>query len=242
MLLPSEIFVCDRPLIISPASNEKPPMKSHLITSLLVLALSFTVASAATVSITVNSNNGPCYTTSTGALLAPGSVIRVGYFDLSNPVVLSMLQTSNDYAMINSMFTPLAEGVTNAGSILQTGAPGNNIVINDSFSNIGHVFGQITGIDSTYLPTGVDLSVWVFNSATPTNATEWGIFSASTGWEFPAALGSQTLATLEVDTYVRGSFDNTNQHIQLSPVSVVPEPSSLLLLLSVAIVARRRRR
>lgn len=209
---------------------------------LTMMFLSATASMGATVSITVNSNNEPCYTTSTGAFLDAGSVIRVGYFNLANPSVLSTLQTSNDYATIDALFTPLAEGRANGGSILETGATGNDIVINNSFGNTGHVFGQITGIDSTYFATGTQLSVWVFNSATPTSATEWGIFTSSTGWNFPAALGSEALSTLEVTDYIRGSFDNTNQHLQLSSVSVVPEPGSLLLLLGVSMFVQSRRR
>ncbi|MBL9146848.1 MAG: PEP-CTERM sorting domain-containing protein [Verrucomicrobiaceae bacterium] len=208
--------------------------------ALMALCLTASAAFGATVSITVNSNNGPCYTTSTDQLLTAGSVIRVGYFNWTDLVTRNVLATSNNYAELDALFTPLGESRPNGGSVLQTGAPGQNIVINDQFE-AGHVFGQITGIESTYLPTNTDLVLWVFNSSTASTASEWGIFTTSSGWEFPAALGSQTLASIEVEeaNIIRGSFNSTSNHLRLS---VVPEPSGLLLLLSTALVVRRRRR
>ena len=208
--------------------------------ALMALCLTASAAFGATVSITVNSNNGPCYTTSTDQLLAAGSIIRVGYFNWTDSGVRSILSTSNNYAELDALFTPLGESRPNGGNVLQTGAPGQNLVINDQFE-AGHVFGQIRDIESTYLPTNTDLVVWVFNSSTASAASEWGIFTTSSGWEFPAALGSQTLASIEVEeaNIIRGSFNSTSNHLRLS---VVPEPSGLLLLLSTALVVRRRRR
>lgn len=208
--------------------------------ALMALCLTASAAFGATVSITVNSNNGPCYTTSTDQLLTTGSVIRVGYFNWTDLVTRNVLATSNNYAELDALFKPLGESRLDGGSVLQAGAPGQNIVINDQFE-AGHVFGQITGIESTYMATNTDLVLWVFNSSTASAASEWGIFTTSSGWEFPAALGSQTLASIEVEeaNIIRGSFNSTSNHLRLS---VVPEPSGLMLLLSTALVARRRRR
>ncbi len=212
------------------------------------LALVFTAVhqptSAATVSITVNTNGGPFYTTSTGVLLEPGYIVRVGYFDLSNPSVVNTLHTSNSYTAINALFTPLAEARANAGTIFQNDANGNPVspsgtmVINNSFGP-GQIFGGIQNIDSTYISTGARLSIWIFNSATPTSATEWGIFSASSGWNFPAANGSETLSSVEVNTIERGSFDGPNNHLQLA---VVPEPGGATLLMTVGLLLLLRRR
>ena len=73
-------------------------MKSLLLTFLSCCSL----AGAATVSITVNSNpdefnNGFVYTDSSGTLLSLGSSVRVGYFDLGNKGTLA---SSNDYATV----------------------------------------------------------------------------------------------------------------------------------------------
>jgi hypothetical protein len=223
----------------------KAPIALRLSCALaLVLAAIMQPASAATVSITVNSNGGPCYTTSAGALLDPGDIIRVGYFDLSNPTVVNTLQTSNSYTVVNALFTPLAESKANGGTIFQNDAnsnpvsPGGDILINNSFSP-GHVFGGIQNIDSTYFSTGTQLSVWVFNSATPTSATEWGIFSASSGWNFPAANGSETLSSAEVNTYERGYLDVANGQLRLA---VIPEPGGATLLMSLGLLLQLRRR
>lgn len=216
-------------------------MNSRLfVQALVALCLTASAAFGATVSITVSSNFGPCYTTSTDQLLTAGSIVRVGYFNWNDSGVRSILSTSNDFATLDALFTPLAESKPNSGTVLQTGAPGQNMVINDQFE-AGHIFGQIENIESTYLPTTTDLVLWVFNSSTASSATEWGIFTTSSGWEFPAANGSQTLASIEVEesNIIRGSFNSVDQHLRLA---VVPEPSGILLLLSCALAVCRRRR
>jgi hypothetical protein len=218
-------------------------MKSLLIYSILSLVLLSSLPVVASVSITVNTNGGSPYTSSTGNLLNSGSVIRVGYFDISSPASLLTLQTINDYSAINSLFRPLGENISFAGWINTVGSLTNYLVVNNMFAP-GAIFDQIVGINvgslnpanSSFIAPSSDLSVWVFNSSTPQSASEWGIFSASTGWELPSDLGSSTLSTFEVDTVIRGV--NTGSQLQLS---LVPEPSGLLLLLiSVCAIARRR--
>ena len=188
------------------------------------LLLLTTAALSAPVSITVNSNGGSPYADAFGSFLPPGFVIRVGQFDLSLPGNLTLLQTSNDFLTLDALFTPLAESMINGGTVNQTGAPGQQIVINDMFST-GDVFGQIINIEDTYFSANSPLYTWVFNSATPATATQWGIFTASTGWGFPTSPGSETLSTFEIDTVVRGA--DTGTQFRLSPV---PEPGSLALL------------
>lgn len=222
----------------------KSPLQHRLrrgLTALAVLMLSSAGASAS-VSITLNSNGGSPFATSTGSLLNPGSTVRVGLFDSSGGN-LATLQTSNNYAELDALFTAFAEGNSGGGSINQLDemgmtVTGDMLMMNDKFST-GHVFGQITGIDSTYCTTGDALWVWVFNNADPLLATEWGIFTASSGWAFPADLGSATLSTFEVDTVVRGT--DTGSQLRLSGVAVVPEPGSLLLIVAAGLVLRRRR-
>jgi hypothetical protein len=191
----------------------------------------------ATISVTINSNGGWCFSPAAGVgELAFGSVIRVGQFDLSNVGNYALLQTSNDFSTLDTLFTPLAEGLPDAGIVSQFGAPGDQIIINDQFQP-GHVFGQITGIDANYFATGSSLFVWVFNSSTPSSASEWGIFTASSGWDVPADLGSTTLSTFEPVVVVRG--DTTGDRFNLSPV---PEPNSLMLVSLGALVLMRRAR
>ena len=198
---------------------------------------------AATVSVSVTSLNGPCYTTSTGAFLDPGSVIRVGYFSAGN---LATFQTSNDYAALDSLFTPLAEGIVGSGTISQIDhnsnlVTGNQLVINNFFGNTGHIFGSIENVAFGAVPIGTDLYVWVFNSATPASASEWGIFGSSL-WEFPDSStlpANESLASIDVDNFVRGQHVLPQNELRLS---AVPEPGSLLLLVGAVAALRRRRR
>lgn len=205
--------------------------------SLAALLLSASAAWSAPVSITVASGGGPQYADALGGLLPSGSVIRVGVFDLSAPGNYTLLQTSNDYAALNALFTPLAEGLPNSGTIFEAGAPGQQLVINDMFG-AGDVFGQIINIEDNYFQNTPNLYAWVFNNANPSAATQWGIFTATNGWAFPMNPGSETLATFEVDTVVRGA--NTGAFLQLSQV---PEPGTILLvIIGVAFLAFRMRR
>ncbi|MDB6138883.1 MAG: hypothetical protein JWO94_1955, partial [Verrucomicrobiaceae bacterium] len=66
------------------------------------------------------------------------------------------------------------------------------------------------------------------------------IFTATSGWEFPAGLGSSTLSTNEIDTILRGSVNGGN--FALSNINVVPEPGSWLLLVAGAVMLNARRR
>ena len=214
-------------------------MKPAIFYAILSLLVLLTAPASATVSITVNSNGGSAYCDTTGNLLTTGCVVRVGFFDISAPGSLLTLQTSDDFATVDSFFKPLGEGIPNAGTINQTGSLTNYLVVNGMFAP-GALFGQITGIDASYLTPGSDLSIWVFNNADPQSASEWGIYTASTGWEFPSDLGSATLSTFEIDNVVRGL--NTGTQFQLSSISAVPEPGGLLLLLIAGGCFSRRRR
>ncbi|MCP5557461.1 MAG: hypothetical protein H7A55_06875 [Verrucomicrobiaceae bacterium] len=193
-------------------------------------------AVAGTVSVTVNSNGGSPFTLADGSLLPTGAIIRIGMFDLSSPANLATVQFSNDFTSVDALFTPLAESIPGAGTIFQTGAIGDNIVINDLFVP-GAVYGQIIDIDSTYFPSGTQLYAWVFSTDDPVTAAQWGIFSASTGWDFPIEPGSSTLATFEVDEVVRGTDTGTELRL-----SAVPEPAGIVLIACAAFAFAGRRR
>lgn len=211
-----------------------------LLPTIAILVLASAAVQAATVSITVSSAGAvPKFVDSLGGFLVAGDAIRVGFFNSSTPANLATLQTSNVFADVNALFTPLAENITNAGTVSETGATGSNLVINNLFGT-GNVFGQIQNIDSTYCTPGTELFIWVFNNADPTLATQWGIFTSTAGWEFPAGLGSSTLATDENVVILRGS--NLSGNLALDNVNVVPEPGSWLLLVAGTVVLTSRRR
>ena len=219
-------------------------MKHRLLFSIIAASgLSLSALQGATVDVAVTSAGpSPKFVDSLGNFLNFGADVRVGIFNTSAPGSLATLQTSNDYNAVNSLFTPLAENMGGGGSVSESGTSGTNLIVNNLLGT-GNVFGSITGIDSAFCTPGTELAVWVFNNSDPTQATEWGIFTTTNGWEFPAATvlgGSSTLNTNEIDTVIRGGTVGANY--SLSNVSTVPEPGSCLLLAlgSVLIVRRRR--
>lgn len=215
-------------------------MKNDIRLFLLSLLLLLALPSRAEVTITVNSNGGSPFCDAGGMLLNTGCIVRVGFFDFAAPGNLLTLQTSNDFSVVDALFTPLGEGIAGAGNIYQAGSLTNYLIINGMYGS-GEIFGQITGIDPSYFAAGTDLALWVYNNATPEAASEWGIFTATTrpndNWDFPNDHGNSTLSTFEIDIVIRGN--NTGLQFQLSPV---PEPSGLLILLAAGGVLLRRRR
>ncbi|MBK8091696.1 MAG: hypothetical protein IPK32_06850 [Verrucomicrobiaceae bacterium] len=150
------------------------------------------------------------------------------------------MQTSSDYTMLNSLFTPLAEGVLGAGTLSQSGNPGSMVIVND-FMTPGGFMAGFNNINSSYLPTGTQLYAWVFNSSSPITATEWGIFTASSGWFFPNDLGSETLNNMEIDTYVRGSSTGDISNSDRLMLVPLPDSQGAVLLLSAGLALHLRR-
>lgn len=196
---------------------------------------------SATVSISMSSNGGPMFATSTGDLLQFGDCIRIGTFNTSGGN-LAILQNSNDFAAVNALFNPLGEGNAFSGTVTQVNNPGGFLTIND-FLGAGNVLGQIANVDASYIAAGTQLFAWVFDSALPQNATQWGIYSSSTGWNFPNGLGSETLASFEIDTVIRGATTGGTTSSDRLSLAPVPEPAGLcLVLLTAAMMSLRRSR
>jgi hypothetical protein len=217
---------------------------SNALKSLLYLVVLCLGIARADVSVTVTTGTSAKYATSDGNLLPVGCVVRIGTFDTSGGN-LATLQTSNDFLNVDALFTPLGEGIAGAGSILETGATGNNLVINWTTGTL-QMSGQITGINASYLSTGAPLYAWVFNTVDPTTATEWGIFAAPAFWSFPTEFTATTLSTRRVSDVIRGNAtglvtDPASQLQLSSVVTPVPEPSGLLLLSFVGLGAIMRR-
>ncbi len=167
----------------------------------LILSLAWaTVGSAIAGSVTLSTATGSRFTTSAGAALPAGAIARIGSFNLSD----AALASTSDYALLNAAFKPLAEGFASSGTTSQTNGAGTHLCVN-GFPSTGHIFGTVSGISSSYLATGTQLYVWVFDASTASSASQWGIFKAST-WQVPPELGAQTLATSGTVTALQGSI------------------------------------
>jgi hypothetical protein len=202
--------------------------KCFLSPAIAALALFVCPLVKADLTVTFSTPPASLILQSDGVFLLSGSLVRIGYFDLSGST-LTTLQTSNDFTTINSLFRPLAEGISGAGTVTQLGNSGNALMINDMFS-VGQAFGQIDGITAGYIPEGQFLSAWVFNGPNASSSNQWGIYSSSTAWAVPPDMGSVVLSTSDINTVVRGSQDvSGNYHLATIPAAV-PEPSGLLLI------------
>ena len=201
---------------------------------ILTAFVCFVTAAHATVDIDAN-GVGNLVLSASGTDLAVGDLVRLGYFSSTGE-----LGTDNTLSDLNSIFTPIGEGIVNAGTLTETGNSGQTVDIND-ISGSGTFSGAFSGVSSTYLTTGAQLYMWVFNSSTASTATQWGIFDAPS-WTFPADTGVANLSLSSSDIFIfRGSADGSDFDL----ASVIPEPSSMAsvgsaMILGIAFLRRRR--
>jgi hypothetical protein len=173
---------------------------------------------------------------SSGTALAAGDVIRLGYFPSSD---LSIVETSQSYATLNSIFTPYGEGTlpTTTGTLNESGGTSpvgnaNTMYVDNASSTTGAFTGTFLGISSTYIPSGDLLYMWVFNSSNPTSATQWGIFydPTSTEWEAPPAGSFNIVSTSDPGVTALQGTGTSNSQSNFELVTVVPEPGGTSLL------------
>jgi hypothetical protein len=158
----------------------------------------------ANVDLTVTTAGGPGFRSLLGQSLPEGCVIRVGVADLSDTNVRATLQTSNDAAVIGAVLGSLGE-ISASGTVKQAGNSTPQLRVNN-FAGTGEIFGAIEEIPAAKFGANSKLVIWVFNASTPDDATEWGIFTSSAGWETPPDLGAQVLSTGDVTEALRGSI------------------------------------
>lgn len=179
---------------------------------LLLLSLTFTTLFPAVAgTITVNSNGALPVRDSAGEPLS-GGAIRVGFLDLTGSGSL-IVENSTDFQQVDALWTPLAEGTENGGTITQSGNSGQTLLVNGQFTS-GEFFGQI--VNATSLPQGTQLFLWFFNDPDPSQATEWAIVSSeSSAWTVPNPISATTLSTSFIDQAHRGNLTETE--LRLTP-------------------------
>ncbi len=206
-----------------------------------------------------------------GAGLANGSaLIRIGYFTgfVTNPVgveqtaakatlvtALSSGVQATVYAAVNNNFVPLGEGLdSDLGPIPAAGSQARLAQRTISgVSQPGRLIGGVSGVNPntdpeatranpiTGVPAGTRIFILAYNALDPNNATEMGIYSA-TSWLMPASAA----ATLQLNTTVVDTpgeiLMGRNGSLHLG--AFVPEPSAGImgLLAGLGLIVRRRRR
>lgn len=207
---------------------------------IICASASFTVAAQAAVTINANSVANLALSSS-GTALTAGDLIRIGFFSTT-----SNLGTSNSFSTLNSAFTPIGEGSADGDTLTETGNSGDTIDINN-ISGAGTFAASFGNVNATYLPTGDQLYMWIFNSTSTSSATQWAIFDAPS-WTFPASGGATTLSLSSPSISVlRGSTVVMNGTTDYELANTVPEPTNLaafgaLAVFGCAFLLRRRTR
>lgn len=179
--------------------------------------------------------------------VADGSVVRVGTFTDGLGANRTLLETSNDFNTLDLIFTPLAEGIADAGARLQNPSvppvnPSAALSINsgDIGAAAGSIFMTVTGYSSAYLAPGTQLYVWAFrtNDLGAMQPGEWGIFTSTLpSWLLPNDDPDSTTFLLgnQIDVFLRGAPI-------FGGVALAPEPASAFLVLTAALLLGNRRR
>lgn len=197
------------------------------------------------VDLTAGAATSNAFTTSAGALLPAGSLVRIGTFVVSDT---SIQENSSNLTYLNTNFREVFS--TTVG----TGADGAN----GYFSTVSN---NIDTTASGLNVSGAMLYYWVFNAPSQVSATEQGIFTSSL-WEIPSGNGSvldlsnittdigdltgQSNSLLPSAKIVVGSFGTaTYEGFSSFGLAAIPEPSTfagLMGLAALGFAATRRRR
>jgi hypothetical protein len=220
-------------------------LNTLIVSSLALGSLSLTqAANVATTSLAAPALK---ITQTDGSNLAQGSIVRVGYFDLTGVGGDTTILKVGLYPELEAIFKAVGEN----GAITTDGDTGPVLV-----NAAGGFIGSIQNIDNGFMPAGRELYLWVFNTppaADPTPgvpkptyaaATDWAILR-DPSWVMPSgALGSINLQTGQIDQAAevfRGTLDTANSRILVGP-AVIPEPACALLgLVALGLGLRRRR-
>lgn len=222
------------------------------ITQLTLITLATaSIASAEVITVTFSAqNSGGAIGTSSGSSLPTGSLIRLGYFDLTDNTVL---ESQGDISLLDEFFTVVAEvmvGFFGGETILEDDLSVKSYNAGENFSADGAFAHQVTFDPVPLERDGDQLVLWAFNSDIMENATEFGIFSDD-AWVTPSSLTlNADLSSVDpnTDLYVGTKGPETSATVggelnKLVIASPVPEPSTgLLMLVGISALTLRRQR
>jgi hypothetical protein len=214
-----------------------------LFTAVVALALSASLQ-ADTVTWGAQISNG--VGTANGTPLPNGSndLILIGGFDISNATITA---NGSNEAFLLSHFTTFGSAAIGDGS---PNGPGS--------ASDGYWTAVTTNSANTLSLQNKEIFYWVFNAATPANATQYGIFTApsNTSWVFPddnsnpnTAITDLSQVPHDLTGILFGSFGtglSRDGASSLYNLSAIPEPSTVAYLLfggagTLAIGKMRRR-
>lgn len=210
----------------------------NLITSLfaaqalLISAYSATVGWGAAIDRGVGLFSGGVNATSP---LAVGSLVRLGFFSGLSVANIQSLAAAGDKSALDSAFREFGTATIGQGTGNEPGTWSR------SSNNSEAQFGGLTAY------------VWVYNAASLAAATQWGIFTGTTGWTFPADVDTgntsldvnsvQLPSGVIVGQSTLGSATLFGESVPVLRLVPVPEPSAGILsaIGLIALGAKRRR-
>ena len=131
-------------------------------------------------------NAGAALGSAGGSDLAPGSLVRLGYFRVSPEEVAVAF---NDVETLNSQFSEVSrEQIGNFGGVVY----GQLVETTGSGFGVAGAFAQTITLDSESAPAGTRFYIWVSDGNSPETTTAQGIFS-SASWQ----LKSEQVAALQ---------------------------------------------
>ncbi|MGK0185120.1 MAG: hypothetical protein ACI9R3_000895 [Verrucomicrobiales bacterium] len=218
----------------------------------LISIASVSISEAEVITVTFSAqNSGGALGTSSGSSLPAGSLVRLGYFDVSDQ---SILESQRNISLLDEFFTVVSEvmvGFFGGETILEDDFSVKSFDAGQNFSTDGAFAHQVTFDPVPLERDGDQLVLWAFNSEAMLTATEFGIFGDD-AWVTPSSLTlSADLSSVDPhsDLYIAEKGPEISEIVggELNKLVIagaaVPEPSAMmLLLLGISTLAFRRRR
>ncbi|MEZ5327820.1 MAG: hypothetical protein R3F19_22470 [Verrucomicrobiales bacterium] len=154
---------------------------THILVAATLSVAAMKTAMGSPQTITWSAQNaGAALGSSGGNDLAPGALVRLGYFTVSPEEIAAAF---NDVEVLDSQFIEVSrEEVGNFGGVVY----GQQVETTGSEFGVAGAFAQTITLDSDDVPAGARFYIWVSNEAEAETATAQAIFS-SASWQLQNA-------------------------------------------------------